>query len=111
MCGSRNEFRSTDGSLEQNGPGAAKSLGSRKETVTLKLQVTVRPAPSVAVYVTGVVPMIKVLPGAGPAVCVMEAPVQLSETVGTVQDTMELSVKPLTLMSPGQPEITGGRIS
>jgi hypothetical protein len=24
---------------------------------------------------------------------------------------MELSVKPLTLMSPGQPEITGGRIS
>ena len=59
----------------------------------------------------GVVPMVNVLPGAGPEVRTMETPVQLSKAVGTVQLTTELFVNPFTLMLPGQPEMTGASVS
>jgi hypothetical protein len=45
-------------------------------TITLKEHVEIFPAASVAVYVTSVVPMLKVLPGA--RVLVIVAPLQLS---------------------------------
>jgi uncharacterized protein YunC (DUF1805 family) len=75
-------------------------------TITLKEQVDVLPAASVAVYVTGVVPMEKVLPGA--FVVVSVPPAQLSVNVGAVQVTTAWQDGlALTVMFEGQPEITG----
>ena len=56
-------------------------------TVTVKLDVVVLPAASVALYVTVVVPTGKVDPLTGPAVCAMLLPVQLSAAVGAVHVT------------------------
>ena len=54
-------------------------------TITLKLHVEMFPAASVAVYVTAVVPILKVLPGA--RVLVIVPPLQLSVNVGAIQLT------------------------
>ena len=56
-------------------------------TITLKEQVDIFPAASVAVYVTGVVPKLKTVPGFFVVVSV-RVPPQLSDTVGTVQLTI-----------------------
>ena len=59
-----------------------------------------------------VVPTGKALPEAGPAVRTMEAPEQLSLTVGAVQVATALQEAPaLRLMSLGQPAITGAVLS
>jgi len=55
-------------------------------TITLKEHVDVLPAPSVAVYVTTVVPRLKTDPGAW--VLVKVPPAQLSDLVGAVQLTV-----------------------
>ena len=55
-----------------------------------------------------VTPKGKVLPGAGPVVRVMVAPVQLSVTVGAVQVAVAVQAAPwFTLMLAGQPVISG----
>src|SRR4030095_16941474 len=75
-------------------------------TITLKVHVEVLPATSVAVYVTIVVPTLKVLPGA--LVLVIVAPLQLSVKVGGVQFTIAWhDALALTVISERQPEITG----
>ena len=53
-------------------------------TVTLKVQVAVRPPASVAVNVLTVVPTGKVAPLARPAVCTVVTPGQLSIATGVV---------------------------
>ena len=59
-----------------------------------------------------VTPSEKVLPEAGPAVCVMEAPPQLSLTVGAVQVATALQAAPaLRMMFPGQLAIRGAWVS
>jgi hypothetical protein len=58
---------------------------ARSVTTTLKVQVDVFPAPSVAVYTTGVVPTEKISPGFFVLVIVT---LQLSEAVGTIQLTV-----------------------
>lgn len=83
-------------------------------TTTLKLQVAVLPAASVAVYVTRVVPTGKKSPG--DLLLVNVNPVgQLSDAVGAVQVTfvpqtpaVELA---LILIGDGHPEIEGGWMS
>jgi len=75
-------------------------------TITLKVQVAVLPEPSVAVYVTGVVPSEK----RNPEVCVLVklAIEQLSEAVGAVQVAMALQdAFAETIMLDGHPVITG----
>jgi len=75
-------------------------------TITLKVHDDVLPTASVAVYVTIVVPTLKVLPGA--LVLVIVPPLQLSVKVGAVQFTTVWHDAPATtVMSEGQPEITG----
>ena len=55
-----------------------------------------------------VLPRLKVLPLTGPAVCTMEAPEQLSVTVGAVQVATALQEAPaFTLMLLGQPTMVG----
>src|SRR6185369_17023384 len=56
-------------------------------TVTVKLHVALFPAASLAVYVTVRTPTGNTLPLAGPAVCVIVTPGQLSAAVGAVQLT------------------------
>ena len=77
-------------------------------TVTVKEQVSVFPAASVARQVTVVVPSEKVDPEPGPDNRVMEAPEQLSETVGVEYETTLLQEPEpaLTVMDDGQ-EATG----
>ena len=76
-------------------------------TVTLKEQVDVFPAASVAVYVTTVVPRAKTAPGLLVLVKV-NAPAQLSDTVGAVQLTVAWQeALPFTVMFEGHPVITG----
>ena len=59
-----------------------------------------------------VVPTGKALPEAGPAVCAMEAPEQLSDTVGAVQVAIALQEAPAKrLMLLGQSAITGAVLS
>ena len=75
-------------------------------TMTLKVHVEVFPVASVAVYVTAVVPRLKVVPGA--RVLVIVPPLQLSLKVGGVQFTTAWQdALALTVMSERQPEITG----
>ena len=76
-------------------------------TITLKEQVDIFPAASVAVYVTGVVPMLKIVPGLFVVVRV-SVPPQLSDTVGAVQLTVAWQdAFALTVMLEGHPVITG----
>jgi len=76
-------------------------------TVTLKEQVDVFPAASVAVYVTTVVPRLKIVPGFFVVVNV-SVPPQLSETVGAVQLTVAWQEAfALTVIFEGHPDITG----
>ena len=77
------------------------------KTITLKEQVDVFPAASVAVYVTGVVPILKSVPGFFVLVSV-SVPPQLSDTVGTVQLTVAWQdAFAFTVMLEGHPAITG----
>ena len=81
-------------------------------TVTVKVQVAVLPLPSVAVYVTVVVPSAKALPLAGPAVCVIVAPGQLSVPVGADQVATAVHAAPaFKLWFAGQPTIVGACVS
>src|SRR5687768_11259149 len=75
-------------------------------TMTLKLQVAVFPEPSMAIYVTSVVPIGKVLPGAFVLVNVERE--QLSEAVGGVQ-VATASQDPFAVSRTldGQPVIVG----
>ena len=82
-------------------------------TVTVKLQLAVLPAASVTTKVLVVVPTGNALPEARPAVCEMVCPVQLSELVGGVKVTTA-EQRPgslLTVIFPGQLEITGSSLS
>jgi hypothetical protein len=80
-------------------------------TITLKVQVDELPAASVAVYFTCVVPTGKVAPG----LCVLTklAMLQLSDAVGGVQLAVAVhdELPAVTLIVPGQPEITGSCVS
>ena len=76
-------------------------------TVTLKEQVDVFPAASVAVYVTTVVPRPKTVPGLF-VVVKANVPAQLSDTVGAVHVTVAWQeALPFTVMFEGHPVITG----
>ena len=76
-------------------------------TVTLNEQVDVFPAASVAVYVTTVVPRAKTDTGLFVLVKV-NAPAQLSDTVGAVQLTVAWQEAfAFTVMFEGHPVITG----
>jgi uncharacterized protein YunC (DUF1805 family) len=78
----------------------------RSCTITLNEQVEAFPAASFAVYVTGVVPTEKVLPGA--FVVVSVPPEQLSVKIGAVQlTTAWQDALAVTVILEGQPEITG----
>jgi len=79
--------------------------------MTLKEQVDVLPAPSVAVYVTTVVPRLKTDPGA--LVLVKVPPAQLSDLVGAVQLTVawQDAFAFTTIGDGGHPLITGGVLS
>ena len=56
-----------------------------------------------------VVPKGNALPLVGPAVCAMEAPLQLSVTVGAVQVAMAVQFAPASrLMLAGHPTTVGG---
>src|SRR5690606_26260694 len=84
---------------------------SVSSTVTSNEHVAVLPAPSVAVYVTVVVPIGKTSPGS--CVLVNVVPVQLSVNVGAVHVTTashELA-SVLTVISVGQFAITGTSVS
>lgn len=76
-------------------------------TVTTNKHVSLFPDPSVAVYVTLVFPIEKMLLGE----CEVVRPtlLLLSAAVGSVQETLEVDSVALTetVMSLGQPEITG----
>jgi hypothetical protein len=75
-------------------------------TVTLNVQVDVFPVPSVAVYVTGVVPNANELPDARVAVNVGLP--QLSDAIGAIQVPIALQVESaLSVMFEGHPLITG----
>ena len=77
----------------------------------MKEQVEVFPAASVAVYVTIVVPRLKMVPGLLVGVNV-NMPPQLSETVGAVQLTVAWQdAFALTVMFEGHPVITGPVLS
>ena len=80
-------------------------------TITSKLHSAVSPAPSVAVYVTVVVPTGKVAPGL--KLLVSEAIVQLSPAIGCVQLTtaLHLSASLLIDISVGHDEKVGGVVS
>jgi hypothetical protein len=82
-------------------------------TVTVKLQVEVLPALSLAMYVTVVVPTGKVSPGLW--LLVRVGVPQSSVAVGGVQvTTWSHVVRPTpvpTVILPGHPEITGGVVS
>ena len=81
------------------------------KTMTLKEQVDMFPAASVAVYVTGVVPRLKSVPGFFVVVSV-SVPPQLSDTVGTVQLTVAWQdAFAFTVMLEGHPVITGPVLS
>jgi hypothetical protein len=79
--------------------------------LTLKVRVTVFPAGSVKVYVTGVVPTGKVVPGSK-LVLTLTVP-ELSVTVGIGQSTTELVVPKGTVieMSLGKVCTDGGSVS
>jgi hypothetical protein len=74
-------------------------------TVTLKLQLPVRPAPSVTVQVTVVMPTAKQVPDAGLQTTALGGSVQLSLPVGVVKVTVpQASLGPgvVNVMSDGQ---------
>jgi hypothetical protein len=80
-------------------------------TITLNEQVDVFPAASVAVYVTSVVPRLKIVPGLFVVVSV-SVPPQLSDTVGAVQFTVAWQdAFAFTFMFEGHPAITGSELS
>ena len=76
-------------------------------TVTVKVHVEVRPEASVAVYVTGAVPIGKLDPGR--IVAVKVTPEQLSLAVGAVQKTFALQLFGVfdTTIFAGHPVIVG----
>ena len=84
-------------------------------TITLNVQVDVLGEPSVKVYVTAVVPTGNVAPGAWLLVVYVIGPRQLSSAVGSVHEAVWLQVSlpaPVcTVISVGQPLITGGVLS
>jgi hypothetical protein len=96
-----NETLMSDGQFEIT--GAVLSV-----TITLNVQVDLFPASSVAVYVTAVVPGLKLVPG-GVGVEIAAHPF----TVGGVQVTIfeHSSAFNETLILEGQPEITGPMLS
>jgi hypothetical protein len=77
-------------------------------TITLKVQVDVLPAASVAVYVTGVVPRLKVEPGVMGDVMVAQLIVVGGVHVTAVEHSFAAR---FTVMFDGQPVITGGSVS
>ena len=89
-----------------DGPVMVPALAT-ETTVTLKLSDFVLPAKSVAVYLTFVVPKVKVDPLDKPAVRAMVAPGQLSDTVGAGHVTTWLQV----VILAGRPLITGAWVS
>ncbi len=86
-------------------PGASMSF-----TVITNEQDTEFPSASVAVYAIVVLPTAKLLPLAGPALCTIVAPGQLSLTVGAVQVAVcaHVPAAAFNVWLTGQPTITGG---
>lgn len=78
-------------------------------TITLNEHVATFPEPSVAVYVTTLVPFGKIAPG---ATLLVKVNVQLSVAVGGIQLTDFVHVpESVTVISAGQDEITGAILS
>ena len=90
--------------------GQVSDGSSVSSTVMSKEQVDVLPSPSVAVYVTVVVPGAKTSPGLCVLVSVTE---QLSDAVGAIQLTIasQTPASVDTVISVGQPVITGNSVS